>query len=47
MNMTDQEQLKSRVIQEVEGMKPWYVSIVYYFILGLLGKGRREHETKD
>ena len=42
MNMADQKQLKSRVIQEVEEMKPWYVSIVYHFILGLASGLRKE-----
>lgn len=36
MNMTDQEQLTSRVIQAVGGMDPRYVSIVFRFILGLV-----------
>lgn len=44
MNMTDQEQLTSRVIQAVEGMEPRDVVLVYRFIQGLTGKGRREHD---
>ena len=47
MNMTDQEQLKSQVIQAVEGMEPRYVSLVYRFIQGLTGKRRRKYEPKD
>ena len=44
MNMTDQEQLKSQVIQAVEGMEPRDVVLVYRFIRGLSGKGRREYD---
>lgn len=44
MNMTDQEQLKSQVIQAVAEMEPRYVVLVYRFIQGLTGKGRREHD---
>lgn len=42
MSMTDQEQLKSRVIQAVWEMDPRYVSIVYQFILGLAIGLRKE-----
>lgn len=42
MNMTDQEQLKSRVIQAVEEMDPRYVSIIFQFILGLAKGPRKE-----
>lgn len=42
MNMTDQEQLTSRVIQAVEGMDPRYVSIIFRFILGLAKGPRKE-----
>ena len=44
MNMTDQEQLESQVIQAVAEMEPRYVVLVYRFIQGLTGKGRREHD---
>ena len=44
MNMTDQVQLKSQVIQAVEGMEPRNVVLVYRFIQRLTGKGRREHD---
>lgn len=42
MNMSDQEQLKSRVIQAVWEMDPRYVSIVFQFILGLAKGPRKE-----
>ena len=45
MNMTDQEQLESQVIQAVAEMEPRYVVLVYRFIQGLTGKGRREHDV--
>ena len=44
MNMTDQEQLESQVIQAVAEMEPRYVVLLYRFIQGLTGKGRREHD---
>lgn len=44
MNMTDQVQLKSQVIQAVEGVEPRDVVLVYRFIQGLTGKGRREYD---
>lgn len=44
MNMTDQEQLESQVIQAVAEMEPRYVVLVYRFIQGLTGKGRREYD---
>lgn len=44
MNMTDQEQLESQVIQAVAEMEPRYVVLVYRFIQGFTGKGRREHD---
>ena len=44
MNMTDQEQLESQVIQAVAEMEPRYVVLVYRFIQRLTGKGRREHD---
>lgn len=44
MNMTDQEQLESQVIQAVAEMEPRYVVLVYRFIQGLTGKGRRKHD---
>ena len=44
MNMTDQVQLKSQVIQAVEGMEPRNVVLVYRFIQRLTGKGRRKHD---
>lgn len=44
MNMTDQVQLKSQVIQAVAEMEPRDVVLVYRFIQGLTGKGRREYD---
>lgn len=47
MNMTDQEWLKARVVRAVSEIETRNVELVYQFIQGLTGKGRREHETKD
>ena len=43
MNMTDQEWLKARVVRAVSEIETRNVELVYQFIQGLTGKGRREH----
>ena len=46
-DMADQKWFKDRVIRDIKKMEPRYVSLVYRFIQGLTGKGRRKYEPKD